>query len=73
MINLAPPGSPYLRTGQNDCRSSRCRLWGLWEVDCEGYMASLAHNLKKAVKHLGDSVDPPEPEGARGTVTALTG
>jgi IS5 family transposase len=27
----------------------KCRLRGLWKVDCEGYIAALAHNLLKAL------------------------
>ena len=31
----------------------RCKLRGLWKVDCEGYISALAHNLSKAVRKLG--------------------
>ena len=32
------------------------RLRGLWKVDCEGYMAALAHNVLKLVRKLGRGV-----------------
>lgn len=35
----------------------RVRMRGIHKVDCEGFIASLAHNLKKAVRQL--AVDPP--------------
>ena len=38
---------------------ARSRLRGLWKVDCEGYISSLAHNLKKAIRRLGDFAGPP--------------
>ena len=38
---------------------ARSRLRGLWKVDCEGYMSSLAHNLKKVVRQLGNLAGPP--------------
>ena len=31
---------------------ARTRLRGLWKVDCEGYVAALAHNVKKLVRRL---------------------
>ena len=31
----------------------KSRLRGLWKVDCEGYMAALAHNVLKMVRKLG--------------------
>jgi transposase len=31
---------------------SRCKLRGLWKVDCEGFLAALAHNILKAVRKL---------------------
>ena len=34
---------------------------GLWKVDCEGYMAALAHNVLKMVRRLGRGVGPPDP------------
>ena len=43
---------------------ARSRLRGLWKVDCEGYISSLAHNLKKAVRRLGDYTGPPAPATA---------
>ena len=33
---------------------ARCRLRGLSKVDCEGFMAAIAHNVLKAVRRLGD-------------------
>ena len=39
---------------------ARCKLRGLWKVDCEGYISALAHNLKKAVLKLG-GMGPPTP------------
>ena len=32
---------------------ARSRLRGIWKFDCEGYMASFAHNVLKAVRKLG--------------------
>lgn len=37
------------------------RLRGLWKVDCEGYMAALAHNVLKMVRKLGRGAGPPDP------------
>jgi transposase len=31
---------------------ARCKLRGLWKVDCEGFLASLAHNILKALRKL---------------------
>ncbi len=31
---------------------SRCKLRGVWKVDCEGFLASLAHNILKALRKL---------------------
>lgn len=31
---------------------SRCKLRGLWKVDCEGFVAALAHNILKFVRKL---------------------
>ena len=31
---------------------ARCKLRSLWEVDCEGFLAALAHNIMKAVRKL---------------------
>ena len=39
----------------------KSRLRGLWKVDREGYMAALAHNVKKMVRKLGRGVGPPGP------------
>ena len=40
---------------------AQSRLRGLWKVDCEGYMAALAHNVLKLVRTLSRSVGPPGP------------
>ena len=40
---------------------ARSRLQGLWNVDCEGYMAALAHNVLKLVRKLSHRVGPPGP------------
>ena len=40
---------------------AKSRLRGLWRVDCEGYMAALAHNVLKAVRRLRQSTRPPVP------------
>ena len=39
----------------------KSRLRGLWKVDCEGYMAALAHNVLKMVRRLGRGIGPPDP------------
>ena len=39
----------------------KTRLSGLWKVDCEGFMASIAHNVLKAVRQLGLGTGPPGP------------
>ena len=52
---------------------ARCRLRGLWKVDCEGYISALAHNLKKAVRRFGDFAGPPEPESVGQSVAAPAG
>ena len=33
-------------------------------VECEGFMASIAHNLLKAIRQLGSTTGPPEPSGS---------
>ena len=38
---------------------ARSRLRGLWKVDCEGYMAALAHNVLKLVRKLSHGASPP--------------
>ena len=38
---------------------AKSRLRGLWKVDYEGFMASIAHNVLKAVRRLGSSTGPP--------------
>ena len=52
---------------------ARSRLRGLWKVDCEGYISSLAHNLKKAVRRLDNFAGPPEPPSAPEPVAMLSG
>ena len=44
---------------------ARSRLRGLWRVDCEGYMAALAHNVLKAVRWLRQRKGPPVPLNPR--------
>ena len=39
----------------------KSRLRGLRKVDCEGYMAALAYNVKKMVRRLGRGIGPPDP------------
>ena len=39
----------------------KSRLRGLWKVDCEGYMAALAHNVKKLVRRMGRGIGTPDP------------
>ena len=47
----------------------KSQLRGLWKVDCEGYMAALAHNVLKMVRRLGRGVGPHGPASpASGTV-----
>lgn len=36
---------------------ARCKLRGLWKVDCEGFLAALAHNILKAVRKLKARID----------------
>ena len=52
---------------------ARSRLRGLQKVDCEGYISSLAHNLKKAVRRLGNFAGPPRPATAPEPVAVLSG
>ena len=40
---------------------ARSRLRGLWKVDCEGYLAGLAHNVLKAVRRLRGHAGPTGP------------
>ena len=51
---------------------ARTRLRGLWKVDCEGYMAALAHNVKKLVRRLSLGVGPPGPALPAAVETAGT-
>ena len=46
------------------------RLRRLWKVDCEGYMAALAHYVLKLVRKLSHRVGPPSP--ASPTAAAAT-
>lgn len=39
----------------------KSRLGGLWKLDCEGYMAALAHNVLKPVRKIRWGVGPPGP------------
>ena len=45
---------------------AKSRLRGLWKVDCEGFMASIAHNVLKTVRRLGSGTGSPEPSGSGG-------
>ena len=45
---------------------AKSRLRGLWKVDCEGFMASIAHNVLKAVRRLGSGTGPPGSDGSGG-------
>ena len=47
---------------------ARSRLRGLWKVDCEGYMASFAHNVLKAVRKLGRWTGPAGPASPNGDI-----
>ena len=49
------------------------RLRGLWKVDCEGYMAALAHNVLKMVRRLGRGVEPPGPVAPADAIVAMDG
>ena len=40
---------------------ARSRLRGIWKVDCEGFMASIAHNMLKAVRQSGRRKGPSAP------------
>ena len=44
----------------------KSRLRGLWKVDCEGFMASIAHNVLKAVGRLGSGTGPPGSDSSGG-------
>ena len=50
---------------------ARSRLRGLAKVDCEGFMAAIAHNVLKLVRRLSRGVGPPAP--ALPTATDTTG
>ena len=52
---------------------ARTRLRGLWKVDCEGYMAALAHNVKKLVRRLSRGVGPPYPAPPAAAETTESG
>ena len=51
----------------------KSRLRGLWKVDCEGYMAALAHNVLKMVRKLGRGVGPPGPAAPADAIAANAG
>ena len=51
---------------------ARSRLRGLRKVDCEGYVSALAHNLKKAVRRMGDFLGPPASASRRESLATLT-
>ena len=46
---------------------------GLWKVDCEGYMAALAHNVLKMMRKLGRGVWPPGPVAPEDAIAADAG
>ena len=47
----------------------KSRLRGLWKVDCEGYMAGLAHNVLKAVRKMRRwGVGPPGSSNLRAAI-----
>ena len=48
------------------------RLRGLWKVDCEGYMAALAHKVKKLLRRLRPGAGPPAPALPTAVETAGT-
>ena len=52
---------------------ARSRLRGLRKVDCEGYISALAHNLKKAVRRMGDFLGPPDSVDEGEAAVALAG
>ena len=37
---------------------SRCKLRGMWKVDCEGFLAALAHNVLKLMRKLKSGLAP---------------
>ena len=45
---------------------SRSRLRRLWKGDCGRFLASIAHNVLKAVRRLGHSTRPPDLDGPHG-------
>ena len=51
----------------------KSRLRGLWKVDCEGYMAALAHNVLKMVRKLGRGVGLPGPMIPADSIAANAG
>ena len=52
---------------------TRSRLRGLRKVDCDGYMAGLAHNVLKAVRWLRDDAGPASPLETQGDGPCCTG
>lgn len=51
----------------------KSRLRGLRKVDCEGYMASLAHNVLKTVRRAGRGVGPTGPVAPADAIAASGG
>ena len=51
---------------------AKSRLRGLGKVDCEGFMASITHNVLEAVRKLGYDTGPPEPHGPGTMVSSNT-
>ena len=52
---------------------AKSRLRGLAKVDCEGFMAAIAHNVLKLVRRLSRCVGPPDPAMPTATETTVTG
>ncbi len=48
---------------------SRCKLRGVWKVDCEGFLAALAHNILKLVRKLKAGLGIPVCCGGQGMKT----
>ena len=48
----------------------KSRLRGLWKLDCEGYLAAVAHDVLKMVRRLGQGVGPPGPVTPADTIAA---
>ena len=50
-----------------------CVDCGRWKVDCEGYMAALAHNVLKMVRKLERRVGPPGPVAPADAISGIPG